>query len=85
LGELRDVEPHTGGDPVLGGKLEGAVSGPVGQDAEDVPQVGLGIDAVKACRGDEGQQAGGAGRVIVTPNEGPVVRSSGFLYSGCRS
>lgn len=41
-GQLGGVEAGAGPGPVLGGELEVALPGPVGQDAEKVAQVGLG-------------------------------------------
>ena len=55
-GELPHVEAGAGRGPVLGGELEVAVLGPVGQDAEDVAKVLLGVEPVEAGRGDEGRR-----------------------------
>jgi hypothetical protein len=70
-GELPGVEASTGGGPVLGSELEVAVLGPVGQDAEDVAEVLLGVEPVQARRGDERKEIAGAGSVIVTADEQP--------------
>jgi hypothetical protein len=55
----------------LGASFEVAVLGPVGQDAEDVAKVLLGVEPVQASRGDQRQEIAGAGGVIVAADEEP--------------
>ena len=69
--QLSGVEEGSGSEPVLRGELDVAVLGPVGQDAEDVAEVLLGVEPVQVGGGDEGQQAGGAGRVVIAADEEP--------------
>ena len=66
--ELEDRAPHDmGGEPLLsfgllegllpvaGGQLEDAVLGPAGQQAEQVAEVGFGLDFVQVAAGDQGR------------------------------
>ena len=69
--ELARVEASAGSCPVLGGELQVPVPGPVGQDAKDVAEVLLGIEAVQAGRGDQRQEIAGAGGMIVAADEEP--------------
>ena len=51
--ELAGVEASPGREPVARTQLEEALARPVGQDAEQVAQTGLGVEAVQASRGDQ--------------------------------
>ena len=51
--ELGGIEAGAGLSPEVGSQLEVAVSRPVGEHAEEVADVGLGVEAVQACGGDE--------------------------------
>src|SRR5258706_4069090 len=70
-GELARVEAGAGGGPVAGAELEVALARPVGEDAEEVAQVGLGVERVQARRGDEREEMGGALRMVVAADEEP--------------
>jgi hypothetical protein len=45
--ELGSVEARASAGPVAGGKFEVALARPVGQDAEEIAQIRLGVEAVK--------------------------------------
>jgi len=75
--ELDGVEAGTSGGPVLRGELEVAISRPVREHAEDVPEVALGIELVQAARGDEREQMPGGNAVVVAANEEPALATYG--------
>lgn len=80
--ELGGVEAGPGCQPVAGAQLEEALARPVGQDAEEVAEVGLGIEVVKAGRGDQRHQVAGGLRVVVAADEEPRLatdRESPFI------
>src|SRR5262245_27345851 len=76
-GELVGVEPRASGCPVPGSELEVAVAGPVGEHAEQVAQVCLGVEPVQLAGGDEREQVGGGLGVIVAGNEQPGFSADG--------
>ena len=74
--ELGGVEAGAGSGPVARGELEVTVARPVGEYAEQVAQVGLGIEVVQPGRGDEGHQVAGGLAVVVTADEEPGLAAS---------
>src|SRR5271154_5643630 len=76
-GELDGTETRASASPVLRRQLEIPFARPVGQDAEEVAQVRLGIEAVQACRGDEREEVPGALAVRVAADEEPAASSDG--------
>src|SRR4051812_44531182 len=72
-GELQLIgdEASAGICPVLGGELEVALAGPIGHHADDVSEVGLGIEVVELAAGDEGEEVGRGGGVVVAAKEEP--------------
>jgi len=75
--ELGEIEAHTSCGPIAGTQLEKPVARPVRQDAEEVAQVGLRIEAVEARRGDQREQIACGLGVIVAANEEPVLAPDG--------
>ena len=75
--ELGGVEASAGGEPVARGELEVAVAGPVRQDAEQVAEVGLGIEAVETSGGDQREQVAGGLGVVVAADEQPRLSADG--------
>jgi len=75
--ELHGVDARAGLGPVLGGELEGSGGGPVGKEADDVGEIGLGVEAVELARGDEGEDVGGGRGVIVAAAEEPGITADG--------
>ena len=75
--ELAGIEASAGGQPVLGGELEEAAARPVGQDAEDVAQVDLGIETVQAGGGDESEEVARGLTVVVAADEEPRLSAGG--------
>ena len=75
--EFGGIETFAGGEPVAGAQLEEALARPVRQDTEDVTEVGLGIEAVQARGGDQGEQVAGGLAVIVAADEQPVLAPYG--------
>ena len=55
--ELVVAESAAGRGPVLGRELEEAVARPVRQDAEDLGEVRLGVEAVELAGGDQRKEA----------------------------
>src|SRR6188768_226095 len=76
-GELDGVETSASASPVLRGQLEIPFARPVGEHAEQVAQVRLGVEAVQARRGDEREEVSGALAVRVATNEEPASSSDG--------
>jgi len=75
--QLGGVEAGSGLHPVLRCELDVAVLRPVGQDAEEVAQVGLGVEAVQTGRGHEGEDVARCLTVIVAAHEEPALASDG--------
>ena len=71
------VEARAGRGPVLGGELQVAIPGPVGEHPEDIAQVALGVEPVQARRGDEREQVPGAGGMLVAAYEQPALATDG--------
>ena len=69
--KLDGVERCTCREPVAGTQFEKALAGPVRQDANDVAEVGLRIEAMQPRRGDECHQVARGLRVIVAADEHP--------------
>jgi hypothetical protein len=69
--QLRRIQTCTGGGPVLWSKLDVPVTRPVGQDPEDVAQVGLRSEAMKARR-SAGRRRRRAEQVIVLQQSQPT-------------
>jgi hypothetical protein len=76
--ELAELGDELGRDEVLSSpgpvarrELEVALAGPVGQDAEEVAQVGLGVELVEACGRDQREQVAGGLGVVVAADEEP--------------
>src|SRR5271154_819525 len=76
-GELNGTETRASASPVLGRQLEIPFAGPVGQDAEEVAQVRLGVEAVQACRGDEREEVPGALAMRVAADKEPAASPDG--------
>ena len=76
-GELDGVEPVAGARPELGRELEEAVTGPMRQDAQQVAQVGLGVEDVEPGGGDEREEVTGGLGVVVGADEHPSVSANG--------
>ena len=70
-GKLHGVETSTSGGPVLAGKLDVAVAGPVTKHTEDVAQVLLDVEAMQTSRRDEGHEVTGAATVVVGADKQP--------------
>src|SRR5579862_7808434 len=75
--EFARVEAGASGGPVFRGELEVTVLGPMGENAEQVAQVRLGVEAVQAAGRDEREQVGGALAVVVAADEEPGFSSGG--------
>ena len=75
--ELSGDESRAGPTPESRGELEQSCSGPLGQDAEQIPQIGLGVELVEAAGGDERNQNGGSLSVLVGADEKPIVATDG--------
>ena len=71
--ELRVVEASARGGPEFRAELEVAALGPVGQDPQDLAEVELGVEAVEASGGDDGQEVARGGGVVVAADEEPVL------------
>src|SRR5687767_9284100 len=64
------VEAGAGAGPLLGTELEVPVRRPIGHDADDAIEIGLGVEPVELARSDERKEiAGGAGVVIATEEQ----------------
>ena len=61
------IESRACGGPELGSEPEIAVHGPIGHDANDVSEVGLGVEAVQFAGSDEQEEIGGS----VSKSNGP--------------
>ena len=48
------------------------------EDPEQVPEIRLGIEAVKPCRGDQREQIARGLRVVVAADEQPVLTTDGI-------
>src|SRR5690606_2737235 len=70
--EVSGVEAGLGGTPVLGSQLEVPVAGPVGEDADHIPQVVHGIEVVEPAGGDEREEVPGTLAVSIAPDEQPI-------------
>src|SRR6516225_12011060 len=75
--ELPLVETSAGLDPVLGRELEIAVARPVRQDADDVGEVALDVEAVELARGDEREEVGRSLGVVARAEEEPRLAPDG--------
>src|SRR3954454_12334006 len=73
LRELGGSESSAGMGPVLGGELEVAITRPVGHDADEVGEVGLGIEPVQLAGGDEREEVCGGAGVVVAAAKEPVL------------
>src|SRR5258708_17309744 len=69
--ELASIESGACGGPVARAQLEVPIARPVREHTEEVAQVGLGIEAVKAGRGDEREEVRCALGVVVTADKEP--------------
>src|SRR6187402_706525 len=58
--------------PIGGSELEQAIAGPGADQAEQVPEVAMGLDAVEARAGEERDEHGVDGGAIVAADEQPV-------------
>ena len=76
-GELLGGQELSGVAPVLGGQGQVVLAGPVGQDADDVAEVGFGVQAVESSRGDQGKDAAEALSVRVAAREQGGVQATG--------
>ncbi len=74
-GEFLGVEPGAGGNPVFGRQLELPILGPVGEDAEQVAKVRLGVEPVQPAGGDEREQVSGTLPVVVAADKEPGLAS----------
>jgi hypothetical protein len=54
-----------------GSELEVALARPVGQEVDDLGEVGLGVDVVQLAGGDEREEVRGGGRVVIGAEEEP--------------
>ena len=75
--ELGGVETGAGREPVARGELEVAIAWPMGQDADEVAEVGVGVEAMEASGGDQRQQVAGRLGVIVAAREQPRFAAHG--------
>jgi len=67
--EFLGVEPGADGGPVLGRQLELPILGPVGEDAEQVAKVRLGVEPLQPAGGDKREQVGGTLLVVAADKE----------------
>ncbi len=75
--ELGGEEAGTGSGPGLGSEFEKAVAGPVRKDADEVPEVSLGVEVVQAGGGDEGEEVASADCVVIAADEDPGLATDG--------
>ena len=75
--EFGGVEAGPRCQPVAWAQLEEALARPVGQDAELVAEVRLGVEVVEASRGDQRHQVAGGLRVVVAADEEPRLATEG--------
>ena len=74
--ELLGVEAVAGGAPVQRSELEESRSRPVGQDADEVAKVALGVELVQARGGDEAEDvSGGLGVLVAAGEQGSVANA----------
>ena len=59
--------------PVAGSEFEDAFSGPLGQEAQEVSEVGLGVDSMHAGTGEEGGEGGVDLGAVIAAEEKPVL------------
>ena len=72
--------------PVAGSELEDAGTGPAGEQAQDVSEVGFGLDVVHVAAGDERGEGGVDLGAVVASDEQPVgAANSLFRKNYCRS
>jgi hypothetical protein len=69
--EFSGIQASPGGEPVARGELKVATTRPLGQDAEQVAEVGLGVETVEPGGGDEREQVAGGLGVVVAADEEP--------------
>lgn len=81
-GELVRVEASARGGPVLRGEGQSVGRGPLGEDADELGEVLLGVEAVEPGGGDEGHDRGGGPGVVVAACEEPVLASDGDAAEG---
>src|SRR3954467_14219246 len=58
--------------PIGGGELEQALFGPSADQAEQIPEVSVGLDAMESRAGEERDEDGVDGGAVVTADEEPV-------------
>jgi hypothetical protein len=75
--ELGGVESSAGAGPVLGGELDVPLAGPVGHHADDVCEVGLGVELVQLAGGHEREEVRGGAGVVVAAAEEPILAADG--------
>src|SRR5258708_7637739 len=61
--------------PIRGGELEDAASGPLGQEVEQVAEVGPRLDVVHLAACDEGDEDGVGNRALLGSYEDPILSS----------
>ena len=76
-GELSRVEASASGGPVARAELEVSAFGPVAEDAEEIAQVGLRVETVKAGRSDQREEMAGAHGVVVAADKEPGFATDG--------
>lgn len=76
-GELSGIEASEGASPVLGRKLDIAIAEPMAEDAENVPEILLGVEVMQAGRSDQGKQVAGGGAVVIGANKEPGLSPDG--------
>src|SRR5450755_2065083 len=61
--------------PIGGSEFEQEISGPGAEQAEQVPEIAVGLDAVQACTGEQGYEHGVDDGAVVAADEEPVSTS----------
>jgi len=64
--------------PVGGSELEDTAFGPVGEQVEQISEVGPGLDAVHLAAGDEGDEDGVGEGAFVGADKEPIFSADGF-------
>ena len=68
--------------PVGGRELQDAADGPAGEEAEEVAEVGPGLDVVELAAGEEGDEGGVDLGGVVGADEEPVLAADGLAPQG---
>jgi hypothetical protein len=79
VGEVGAASARCGvGRPKSGREFVESISGLAREALEQRAQVGVGLERMAFCAGDEAEEPGGSGTASVAPGEEPVLAAEGY-------